>query len=185
MSSSNIFQPLVFRCELRYYSAKGFSKGMLSLVQDVQVLFFSARAMNHGGLKRAHLWVVEFAFGEGYTPEIQHKYRKWWFGRCIWIHIWLIWDTLYSRELPKRNCHVTNFQSQNSASIVASIYRQMPRLGQNAIHEFRSLAPFKEPWKSINSAMPHAIWYDLIYGKFWYTLWNYRGWSYCRVAAGT
>lgn len=128
----------------------------------VQVLFFSAGAMNHGGLKRGHLWVVEFIFdifGEGYTPEIQHKYRKWWFGRCIWIQICLIWDTLQGGA--KRNCHVTNFQSQNSASI----YRRMPLPGQNAIHEFRSLAPFKEPWKSINSAMPHAIRYDLIYGK--------------------
>ena len=57
----------------------------------------------------------------------------------------------------KSNCHVTNFQSQNSASI----YRRKPLLGQNAIHEFRSLTPFKEPWKSINSAMPHAIRYGL------------------------
>ena len=34
--------------------------------------FFRQGRKNHGGLKGSHLWVVEFAFGKGYAPEIQH-----------------------------------------------------------------------------------------------------------------
>ena len=57
---------------------------------------------NQGSGKNGCIWNVLFLpleihpfstepwwWEEGYTPEIWHKYQKWWFGKCISFNTWL------------------------------------------------------------------------------------------------